>query len=287
MQTKVENCDYALIDFGAGRKLERFGQLILDRCSPAAEGTARQQPEIWGSADIRLDEHGQITHGTQPQHTWQVIVSGLRFSLAITPFGHVGIFPEQHGNWNWLQNLPTNLRNSEPQQALNLFAYTGGSTIALAKAGFQVVHVDASAPAVRWARENAALNHLQDAPVRWIVDDVRKFTAREIKRGHRYDVIVLDPPSFGHGLSGTRWEIEQHLFPLLETCIQLLRDGHATLLLTGHSETPSVPQIASWLDTQTHHCGHISTQRLALLDANRRSLDCGYSLRWHSQLSVL
>ncbi len=282
MQTDVNSSDYALLDFGHGRKLERLGPIVLDRCSPAAEGLEKQEPGQWRSADLRLDDRGQILAGKLPQLPWQIEVAGLRFGLELTPFGHIGIFPEQHVNWHQLRNLSTKRQHDNLPQGLNLFAYTGGSTMALAKAGFQVVHVDASAPAVRWARENAELNQLHNAPIRWIVEDARKFAARELKRERRYDVIVLDPPSFGHGPGGTRWEIEQHLFPLLDACLQLLSGPHAMLMLTGHSVTPTVPELVAWLSQQTEQQGTIVAQRLSLCDTRGRQLDCGYCVRWQA-----
>jgi len=288
---QVDRLDqYELLDFGGGRKLERFGRAVLDRCSPAAVDSVRFEND-WSDAEVRLDDRGEVIRGHLPIEDWPVRIADIQFNLKITPFGHVGVFPEQAENWQWLQSLgetfvPT---TNKPPLALNLFAYTGGSTMALAKAGFEVVHVDASAPSVRWARDNAASNQLHDHPIRWIVEDARKFAARELKRDRRYHVIVLDPPSFGHGPSGGRWEIESDLYPLLESCLQLLHDK-AHLLLTAHSIKPSPADIIDWLHhTVGHHTvGHhtvdrrcnITSKRLTLVDRNQRHLDSGFCIRF-------
>ncbi len=150
--------------------------------------------------------------------------------------------------------------------------------MASALAGYQVVHLDASAPSVRWARENAALNHLENHPIRWLVDDARKFTARELKRGRSYDLIVLDPPSFGHGPSGVRWDIDRDLFPLLENCLGLLNPT-GKLLLTGHSVTPDPKEIIEWLSERLSAEVKLSSKRLAIADRQNRPLDSGFCIR--------
>ncbi len=280
MSSDAQEKKYQLIDFGRGRKLERFGSVLLDRVSPAADGLEQRQRSQWKLADARVDERGQIECGKRPGNRWQIEVSGISFLLDLTPFGHVGIFPEQQSNWDWLQKLQArHARKTTGCSALNLFAYTGGATLALAKAGFRVTHVDASAPSVRWARDNALLNNLQEHPVRWIVEDARRYADRELKRGERYDAIVLDPPSFGHGPTGKRWDIEVGLFPLLQSCLKLLRDSDSVLLLTGHSPSPSVAEIVAWFEDQTQGAGQLDSQRLTLIDLSGRPLDCGYSLR--------
>lgn len=269
---------YALIDFGDGRKLERFGQVVLDRVSPAAIGTARWKSD-WGEADLRLDERGAVIGGKPVTDGWSVEIAGMRFKLRVTPFGHVGVFPEQLANWRWLQSHRCESKASLASQlALNLFAYTGGSTIALAQAGFQVVHVDASAPSVKWARENASNNRLDEHPIRWIVEDARKFVARELKRSRRYDLIVLDPPSFGHGPGGNRWEIENDLFPLLENCLSILNE-RGKILLTAHSVSPTPEDIVAWLAPLLNDSGRVQCNRLAIPDQNNRPLDSGFYVR--------
>ncbi len=275
--------DYELLDFGGGRKLERFGRVFLDRCSPAAIDATRHRDD-WSRAEACLDDRGDIIRGQLSTDTWQVRIADIVFNLKLTPFGHVGVFPEQRANWEWLQSLSGSPdANSSALQALNLFAYTGGSTLSLAKAGYEVVHVDASAPAVRWARDNASSNDLQSHPIRWIVEDARKFASRELKRGRRYQIIVLDPPSFGHGPSGDRWGIETDLYPLLETCLQLLHP-RGQLLLTAHSSSPTPVEIIAWLKQSISHRSAderftVANHRLTLLDAAQRPLDSGFCIR--------
>ena len=274
----LEMDSYSLIDFGDGRKLEQFGQVVLDRVSPAAIGTERMSKD-WREADLRLDERGEVLSGSLRLSDWSVEIASICFKLRVTPFGHVGVFPEQVSNWRWLQSLRHDpSEHVSAPQALNLFAYTGGSTVALAQAGFQVVHVDASAPSVKWARENASNNGLEAHPIRWIVEDARKFAARELKRSRRYDLIVLDPPSFGHGPGGHRWEIENDLFSLLENCLGLLNDG-GKILLTAHSVAPTPEEIADWLSPQLKGSGRVQSKRLAISDRNNRQLDSGFSIR--------
>ena len=269
---------YTLLDFGAGRKLERFGEVVLDRVSPAAIGAARTASD-WSSADLRLDDSGAVLSGRAIGDDWYVDIAGIRFKLRVTPYGHVGVFPEQAANWRWLQSLRhASSEQQPPKQALNLFAYTGGSTMALAQAGFHVVHVDAAAPSVRWARENAAKNSLDEHPIRWIVEDARKFATRELKRGRRYDLIVLDPPSFGHGPGGFRWEIEHDLFPLLETCLGILNSG-GHVLLTAHSVHPNPDEIVDWLSPKLKNNAKILSNRLSITDPYNRQLDSGFCIR--------
>lgn len=203
----------------------------------------------------------------------------VAFRLKLTPFGHVGVFPEQAENWLWLSQLASSIQTekSRPAKALNLFAYTGGSTLNMTAAGAEVVHVDASAPAVKWARENAELSGLANRPVRWIVEDARRFVARELRRRKRYDLIVLDPPSYGHGPSGTAWNIDRDLEPLLLNCIAILSESPSALLLTAHSESLTSQSIANWLSQ------HLNTKseyrRLSLISQDVRSLDAGFLVR--------
>lgn len=236
---------HALLDSGNGRKLERFGRFVLSR--PCAQAIWRPQRPAsdWEAADAAFDrEEGNrwINRGGLPDR-WDIGVEGIRFRLSGTDFGHLGIFPEQREGWRWLRRtLDAASCGGRKISVLNLFAYSGGSTLAAAHAGAEVCHLDASAGMVQWARDNAALNNLQEAPIRWIVDDAHKFLAREVKRGRRYDAIILDPPSFGRGAKGEVYKIERDLPQTLDLCRSLLSDAPVLILLSAHTPglTPTV-----------------------------------------------
>lgn len=219
----------ALLDVGDDRRLERFGDRVLDRPAPGAPWPTRLEPGDWAVADLRYDrEDGWTGTDVGP---WSVSVDGVVLELRPTDTGQVGLFPEQIGYWPWLR---TSLAGREGPSVLHLFAHTGATTLALARAGAQVTHVDGSRPAVGWARRNAELSGLAAAPIRWIIDDALAFAQREARRGRRYDGFVLDPPSFGHGPKGTRWELADALPDLLEACAAVAADD-AFVLLTAHT----------------------------------------------------
>ena len=231
--------DYELLDYGEGRKLERWGSFWLDRPSPAAEPFRRTQPELWDQVAGRFirtsGEKGQWRWEDRKLTSWRVHFAPLTMEVAPTPFGHLGLFPEQADNWRWL--LAQTGSPGRSLKILNLFAYTGGSTLAAAGPSHEVVHVDASKSSVTKARRNAALSHLETCNIRWIIEDVLKFCQREVRRGHRYDAFILDPPTYGHGPKGERWQIEQHLPELLGQCAELWSGEGGFFLLTCHSES--------------------------------------------------
>ena len=288
--------NYQLIDFGRGRKLERFGYKVLDRPCPAADGILQESRRDWKKATHRFDDKQWIglnmaeSDAADKEPTddnWTFQWESVSLGLKRSPFGHVGVFPEQVENWEWIRKLARTRKLADKAgtkpKALNLFSYTGGSTLALASSGFEVTHVDASKPSVLWARRNAAKSMATDLPIRWIVDDARDFVQREIRRKQRYDVIVLDPPAFGHGASGRRWEIDNDLPILMEDCRQLLSEAPIAMLLTGHSPIQSMEHGP--LDKQTF--GRVSqnfsrsiAKRATLIDLSGRELDCGYQFRW-------
>lgn len=232
---------YQLIDSGDFKKLEQVGEYRISRPSPQAVWRPRLNPDLWQKVDAYFTRfsggEGKWTIlNKKMKKTWDIQVAGIDFKMELTDFGHLGIFPEQAANWSQLQTLVKNGCQSRAEfNVLNLFAYTGGSTLAAALGGAKCVHVDASKTSVAWARENAARNGREELPVRWIVDDVQKFVAREIRRGSRYHGIILDPPSFGRGTKGESWKIEDHLNGLLDQLKQLLADDFAFLLLSAHS----------------------------------------------------
>ena len=234
----MSNNQYALVDSGDGRKLERFGPYLLVRpCSQAVWSPQLSEKE-WLKADAffsREQENKRTIHRPLPSE-WEIEVAGLRFKISPTDFGHLGIFPEQKPSWEWIQStIHSHLTPSFKPRVLNLFAYSGGATLAAAKAGAAVCHLDASKGMVTWARENAALNHLERAPVRWIVEDVQKFLFREHKRESRYEGIILDPPSFGRGTKGEIFKIEETIVTLLKDCRSLLSDRPLFILFSCHT----------------------------------------------------
>jgi 23S rRNA (cytosine1962-C5)-methyltransferase len=229
---------YCLLDAGDGRKLERFGPVVLDR--PCAQAVWRPSlgPSAWGEAHARFGrEQGNRWEVRQPlPESWQATVDGLVFRLEATDFGHVGVFPEHLRSWRWLREfLGDDRQRNREVSVLNLFAYSGGATLAAARLGCRVCHLDASRKMVAWARENAALNNLTEAPVRWIVDDVQKFLAREERRGNTYDGIILDPPSFGRGTRQELFKISDNLLQILAQCRAVLSTPARFVFLSCHT----------------------------------------------------
>ena len=246
--------DYGLIDSGDGRKLERFGKFVLARPCAQAMWRPSLDAAAWGRADASFDrEDGNRWHGrgNLPKE-WRITTAGIRFKLGGTDFGHLGIFPEQRAQWKWIREkvgergsafakaTADKTGNGERVRVLYLFAYSGGSTMAAALGGAEVCHLDASKGMVDWARENAALNGLSDSPIRWIVDDAHKFMKREIRRGRRYDAVVLDPPTFGRGAGGETYKIERDLHETLELARSILSDNPLFVLFSSHTPGLSV-----------------------------------------------
>ena len=220
---------YALLDAGDGRRLERFGDRVVDRPAAAAEGRPGTSAD-WASADLRWDTYrGWSGDRLDP---WTVALGELTLELRATPTGQVGLFPEHLAMWPWLLDRSAMAPASD---VLNLFAYTGATSLVLARAGARVAHVDASRPAVAWARRNAELSGSSDLPIRWLVDGAEAFVAREVRRGRRYRGIILDPPTYGHGAGGKGWRLEDGLPDLLEGCARLLSDAGGWALLTAHT----------------------------------------------------
>lgn len=229
---------YELIDSGHGRKLERFGKVTLDRpCAQAVWNPSR--PKLWKEADAFFTrKQGLEWRGRERlPESWVTEVNSVKMKLSTTDFGHLGVFPETRSMWEWIRETiaKNSKQKKEPLSFLNLFAYSGGATLAAAQGGAHCCHVDASKGMVQWARENAALNNLADHPIRWIVDDVNKFLTREIRRGRRYDAILLDPPSFGRGKGGELYKIEQALLETLHLVKGVLSEHPCFVYLTSHT----------------------------------------------------
>lgn len=233
----METRGYVLLDFGNGQRLEDWGPHRLIRPDPTAPGEP-EDPSQWNSA-VALYE-GEKGKGIWKKlkelpEQWPVQFGDLSLLVQLAPYKHTGVFPEQQQNWNWMRDLA----RGKSLSILNLFAYTGGASIALAKDGHFVTHVDAAKPSVNWAKENAKQNQIPDDRIRWIVDDATTFVAREKKRVKLYDAIIIDPPAYGHSPSGKTWRVERDLAPLLEQCVELLTPKPAFLLLNGYAQNDS------------------------------------------------
>ncbi|HUQ43044.1 MAG TPA: class I SAM-dependent methyltransferase [Candidatus Limnocylindria bacterium] len=278
-QAAREPAGYELIDAGLGRRLERFAARLVDRPAPMATGW-RAAPEAWARADLRFDP-GPGWHGDpDAMEPWSVqVADGLALELRPTSSGGLGLYPEHLANLAWVA-AQVALR-AEPT-VLNLFAHTGLTTLAAARAGAAVTHVDSARTVVAWARRNAELSGLTDRPVRWIVDDVMEFVAREARRGRRYDGIVLDPPSFGRAKQGRRaltWRLEDELPALLAGCRSIASDD-AFVLLTAHSEGLDGGALASVLqEAFAAQRGAVDTVPLTLDASSGASLDLGWAVR--------
>lgn len=271
---------HQLLDFGNGRRLENFGELRLDRPCPAVEGVPCGEPGLWASADARFERAGDdqgrwlVRRDDLPER-WTTTLDGLSFELKRTEFGHLGLFPEQQENWRWIADR---LRAAgAPLRVLNLFAYTGGSTLAAARAGAEVTHVDAARNVVAWARCNAELSGLAAAPIRWIAEDAQKFVRRELQRGNRYDAVILDPPSYGHGPHGEVWRLSQHLPRLLAGCLTLTANRPRFLLLTCHTPGYAPERLATMIKEAAGGVspGRIDARAVFLRTASGRALPSG------------
>ena len=285
---------YQLLDFGDGRRLERFAGVTLDRPCPAAERIAPADQAAWRQADARFDrtdsERGEWTCRRELPERWTIAGGPLVLELKRTQFGHLGVFPEQGDNWRWIAEQVRLAGQSRPVgrsalRVLNLFAYTGGSTLAAAAAGAEVVHVDAAKNIVAWARRNAALSGLADAPIHWIVDDAMKFVKRELRRGSLYDAVILDPPSYGHGARGEVWRLSKHLPRLLDLCRGLTAGRLRFILLTCHTPDFEPSRLAGMMaraldPSPAGRRRSLAAASLSLPSATGRTLPSGSVVKW-------
>lgn len=242
MSSKAET--YQLLDSGHFQKLEVVGPYRMVRPSPSATWEPDLDGDEWNKVDASFErfkdgEGDWKIKNPKIKEPWTIEVAGMKFLMKLTSFGHLGIFPEQKANWLQMREIVAGRKKSAgpeaPLKVLNLFAYTGGSSMACAQAGAEVTHVDASKGSVNWARENAELSGLSKAPIRWLVDDVQEFVQREIRRGNKYQGIILDPPSYGRGPKKEIWNIEEHLMPFLRDLEKLMADDFLFMLLSCHS----------------------------------------------------
>ena len=233
--------DYEILDMANGEKLERWNNIYLVRPDPQIIWNDKQYPEKWKQANARYNRSstggGHWDYKKRLPDSWQIKYKDLTFNIKPMGFKHTGIFPEQAVNWDWMMDMiKTEIKNTKREvKVLNLFAYTGGATVVCLSAGATVCHVDSSKGMVTWARENVVSSGLQDRPVRYIVDDVIKFVQREIRRGNKYDAIVMDPPSYGRGANGEVWKFEENLPMLIEICMQVLSDNPLFFLINSYT----------------------------------------------------
>ncbi|MBQ7625197.1 MAG: class I SAM-dependent methyltransferase [Clostridia bacterium] len=274
--------DYELTDCGGGRRLERWGAYTLVRPDPQAIWEEADK-SLWKKADAvytRSSEGGGSWRVYSLPESWEVSCGDLRFGVRPMSFKHTGVFPEQASNWEFIRRKIKGAKR--PVSVLNLFAYTGAATVAAAKEGASVCHVDAARGMVQWAKDNAALNGLAGAPVRYIVDDARKFIKREINRGRRYDGIIMDPPSYGRGPAGEIWKFEENVSELIELCARLLSDDPLFFLISSYT-TGIAPSVPAYIlgRTLSSFGGRVDAQELGLrVKTTGLYLPCGAAARW-------
>ena len=276
--------DYEVIDTSDGEKLERWGDYYLLRPDPQVIWNTDRNDKRWKKINAhyhRSSKGGGEWEFIDLPGQWSVSYKNLTFNLKPFSFKHTGLFPEQAANWDWFSSLIKNA--GRPVKALNLFAYTGGATLAAAAAGAQVTHVDASKGMVTWAKENAASSGLSDAPIRWLVDDCVKFVEREIRRGNKYDAIIMDPPSYGRGPKGEIWKIEESIFPFINLCTQILSD-HPLFVLVNSYTTGLQPAVLSYMINTAvvkHFGGRVESDEIGLpVTVSGLILPCGASGRY-------
>lgn len=276
--------DYEVIDCSKGEKLERWGDYILVRPDPQVLWDFPRKNPAWKKKNghyHRSSKGGGEWEFFNLPEQWDIHYQELTFHLKPFSFKHTGLFPEQAVNWDWFSAL---IRKADrPIRVLNLFAYTGGATCAAAKAGAAVTHVDASKGMVTWAKENAKASGLEDAPIRWIVDDCVKFVEREIRRGNQYDAIIMDPPSYGRGPKGETWKIEEKIHPFIHLCIQLLNDNPLFMLVNSYT-TGLAPAVLTYMlasEVTPKFSGRVEAQEIGLpVRESGLVLPCGAAGRW-------
>ena len=276
--------EYEVIDCSAGEKLERWGKYTLLRPDPQVIWETEKADGRWRKLNAHYHRSkkggGEWEFFNLPEQ-WDIHYKKLTFHLKPFSFKHTGLFPEQAVNWDWFSDKIK--KEGRPVKVLNLFAYTGGATLAAAAAGASVTHVDASKGMVGWAKENAAASGLGDAPIRWLVDDCVKFVEREIRRGNHYDGIIMDPPSYGRGPKGEIWKIEEKIYPLVCLCEKLLSPEPLFFLINSYT-TGLQPAVLSYMlgsAVAKKHGGHVTADEIGLpVSASGLVLPCGASGRW-------
>ena len=284
--------DYALLDSGDGRKLERYGQTTVVRPEPQCWWSPRLPADTWAEADAVFDptdedDAGRWRLSSPVPDIWPLASKNARFNARLTPFRHLAFFPEQGANWQFVDERIR--KRSAPMRVLNLFGYTGVASLVASAAGASVTHVDASKKSVGWARENATLSGLNDHPIRWICEDARKYVQREVKRGSRYDGIILDPPKYGRGPTGEVWRLFEDLPGLLRDCAALLSDNADFLLLNAYAARISGLSLSHLMaEALAGRGGGIDWGELALVEdrfegREARAIGLSFFARWTSE----
>ena len=278
--------DYEIIDMANGEKLERWGNIKLIRPDPQIIWKSKSFPSEWKTANARYNRSntggGAWEYSKRLPESWQVKYKNLTFNIKPMGFKHTGLFPEQAVNWDWMINK---IKQSKRDiKVLNLFAYTGGATVACLSAGASVCHVDSSKGMTTWAKENVESSGLRERPVRFIIDDVVKFVQREIRRGNKYDAIVMDPPSYGRGKNGEVWQFENNIADLVELCTQVLSDEPLFFLINSYTTGISSKVLANLLElNMKKHNGKITSGEIGLPMKNSKLiLPCGIYGRWEN-----
>ena len=279
--------DYELIDCGGGEKLERWGKYTLVRPDPQAIWNTPRENRLWRRPDARYARSstggGQWEKKDVPER-WQISYGDLTFNIKPMNFKHTGLFPEQAANWDFAREQIK--KAGRPISVLNLFAYTGGATVACAAAGASVCHVDAAKGMVAWARENAKSSGVEDRPIRWIIDDCGKFVEREIRRGRKYDAVIMDPPSYGRGPSGEIWKLEENLYPFVELCSKVLSDKPLFVIINSYTTglAPGVLGYLLQLLVGQKYGGKCEWDEIGLpVTETGLALPCGATGRWMAE----
>ncbi len=275
--------DYEILDMADGEKLERWGNILLIRPDPQIIWKQKQKPTLWKKANAHYHRSksggGEWEFIKDVPKVWSISYKNLVFNLKPMGFKHTGLFPEQAVNWDFMISKIKNA--NRPIKVLNLFAYTGGATVACLSAGASVCHVDSSKGMTAWAKENVISSGLKDKPVRFIIDDVIKFVEREIRRGNHYDAIVMDPPSYGRGANGEVWNIEESLFHLVELCTKVLSDKPLFFLINSYTTGLSPTILANILSMTIKQKGKVSCGEVGLpMSDSKLVLPCGIYGRW-------
>ena len=278
--------DYEILDMANGEKLERWGNVTLVRPDPQIIWKQKSFPNKWKEVNAVYNRSktggGSWNYKKQMPKAWQIKYKNLTFNIKPMGFKHTGLFPEQAVNWDWMINKIENEKKHKKEiKVLNLFAYTGGATVACLSAGASVCHVDSSKGMVSWAKENVISSKLADRKVRYIIDDVVKFVQREIRRGNKYDAIIMDPPSYGRGAKGEVWQFENNIYDLVELCMQVLSDDPLFFLINSYTTGISAKVLENMLRLEIKKKGTLSSGEIGLPMKNSEIiLPCGIYARW-------